>query len=214
MEEQPRDIIITPPPAEATASAGIPTVWLSDNFAQDWFADALHEARTGKDYNARRREIIFAVCFAESYIFEWVRRKVQIEELNDYFPASRRFPNDPRYHRPLKDKWKKLPKELYEAGKIPSDPNLDLLGLEELLGYRNGLVHAAASRPATDSQSEETKPFPTKEMLNRLEPGWALRIVVALVKALHQAVGDPLPEYAEEPWPKILQRLHVQQLAG
>lgn len=199
MEEQPRDIIITPPPAEAAASVGIPTVWRSDNFAQDWFADALHEARTGKDYNARRREIIFAACFAESYIFEWVRRKVQIGKLNDYFPASPRFPCDPRYRRPLKDKWKEIPKELYEAGKIPLDPNLDLSRLGTLLRYRHGLVHAAASRPATDSQPEKTKPFPTKEVLNGLKPGWALRIVVDLVKALHQAVGDPLPDYVEEP---------------
>lgn len=199
MGEQARNIIITPPLAEATASVGIPTVWLSDNFAQDWFADALLEARIGKDHNARRREIILAACFAESYIFEWVRRKVQIEELNDYFPPSPRFPDDPRYRRTLKDKWKELPKELYEAGKIPSNPNLDLSGLGTLLKYRHGLVHAAASRPATDSQPEETKPFPTKQMLNRLKPGWAVSIAVDLVKALHQAVGDPLPEYIEEP---------------
>ena len=199
MEDDSQRITITPVPAEATSSVGIPTVWISDNFAPDWFADALIEARIGKDDNARRREIIFAVCFAESYIFEWTRRKVQIEELNDYFPPNPRFDNDPRYRRKLKDKWRCIPKELYDAGKISADPNLNLSGLGTLLKYRHGLIHAAASRPATDFQPKETKPFPTKGDLNKLQPGWAVRIVVELVTALHKAVGDPLPEYLQNP---------------
>jgi hypothetical protein len=199
VEETTKDVIITPPPAVASASVDNPTVWISDNFAQDWFADALHEARTGKDYHAIRREIILATCFLESYIFEWTRLKVQIEELNDYFPSSRRFNNDTRYRRTLKAKWKDIPRELFEAGKLLADPSWHLSGLGTLLKYRHGLVHAAASRPATDSQPQDTKPFPTKNMLKKLKHGWAVRVVVDLVKDLHHAVGDSVPNYIEYP---------------
>jgi hypothetical protein len=52
------------------------TVWLTYSFAPDWFEDALHEAKTGIDHNAQRREIVFAVCCAESYLFEWVRDEI------------------------------------------------------------------------------------------------------------------------------------------
>ena len=41
------------------------TIWLSHNFAPEWFADALHEAKTVPSHNSRRREIIFAVCCAK-----------------------------------------------------------------------------------------------------------------------------------------------------
>jgi rubredoxin len=67
---------------------GIATVWLSYSFAPEWFADALHEARAGGDHHARRREILFSVCCAESYILEWVRDQVlnrQFDRLNKYF---------------------------------------------------------------------------------------------------------------------------------
>ena len=199
MEDEPRNVTITPLPAEISSSGGDPVVWISDSFARDWFTDALREARTGKDYNARRREIIFAICFAESYIFEWTRHKIQIEEINDYFPPSPRFDKDPRYRRTLKDKWGRIPREIFDAKKIPAHPNLKLAGLGTLLKYRNGLVHASASEPATDSQPPKTKPFPTKEMLKRLKPGWAVKIVVDLVKDLHREVGDSVPEYIEYP---------------
>jgi hypothetical protein len=175
------------------------TVWISDNFAEDWFLDALREAQTGTDHNAIRREIILAGCFLESYIFEWARRKLQIEEINDFFPPKPRLAGDPRYRRTLKDKWKQIPGELYAEGKIPSNPNLDLSGLGTLLKYRHGLVHAAGSRPATDSQPQETRPFPTKDMLKSLKPGWAVRIAVDLVTSLHNAIGDPLPDYVQRP---------------
>lgn len=89
MKENDRDITVHPKPLELKASVTGPTVWLSDNFAQDWFADALNEARTEQDHNSRRREIIFATCFAESYIFEWVRHVVEIEEVNNYFVPLR-----------------------------------------------------------------------------------------------------------------------------
>jgi hypothetical protein len=63
--------------AQLTSSAhGIAAVWLTASFAREWFNDAVHEARTGGDIQAKRREIVFAVSFAESYLFEWVRDQV------------------------------------------------------------------------------------------------------------------------------------------
>ncbi len=198
-EKEPEGIAVTPEAATARASVVNPTVWISDNFAEDWFKDALHEARTGTDHHAIRREIIFATCFAESYIFEWARRLLQIEEINDYFPPLRRFQDDPRYRRTLKDKWKYIPSELHQAGKISVDPDLDLSEFGILLKYRHGLIHAAASRPARDSEPEATKPFPTKGMLKELKPGWAVTIVAKLVIDLHQAIGTEVPGYIVVP---------------
>ena len=195
-QKKPPDITIPLEPLSMVASASGPTVWISDNFAQDWFSDALHEAQSGKDHNSIRREIIYAACFAESYIFEWARSVLQIEEINDYFPPTPRFSDDPRYRRDLKKKWKEIPSELYKAGKIKVDPKLNLSGLGTLLKYRHGLVHASASRPATGSQPDKkAKPFPTKEELKKLRPGWAVGIIIKLVKDLHQALGTPVPGY-------------------
>ena len=52
------------------------TAWRADSFARAWFEDALREANTGAGPNARRREIVFAVACAESYLLEWVRVNV------------------------------------------------------------------------------------------------------------------------------------------
>jgi len=185
--------------ATETDSAGSVTPWKSDNFAEDWFRDALHEARAGKDHNAQRREIIFAVCFLESYIFEWVRRTVGIGAIDSYFPPKERFEDDPRYRRDLKKKWKEVPKELFEDGKISVDPSVHLSGLGNLLKYRHGLIHAAASRPGTDEQPKETKPFPTKGGLKKLKAGWAVEIVLGLIREFHEKIGTEVPEYIENP---------------
>ena len=45
-------------------------------FAPDWLRDARSEAMLLEDIDSRRREIVFAVCFIESYLFEWVRDDV------------------------------------------------------------------------------------------------------------------------------------------
>jgi hypothetical protein len=85
-------------------------VWQTSSFAAEWFADALAEARLiGR--NARRREILFAVCAAESYLFEWVRDVVlgrAFDELSTYFPPGNR--------RGVRDKCKKIPKLLADKG--------------------------------------------------------------------------------------------------
>ena len=190
-EKGSKQNIIKPEAASAGGSTIDPTVWISENFAQKWFADALHEAQSGKDFDSTRREIVFAVCFIESYIFEWVRSIVQLEEINKYFP--------PKSNRKLKEKWKEIPGELYNNNKIKMNPKLDLSKLGLLIKYRNGLVHAKASRPTTDIQPEETKPCPTRNLLNKLGHGWAVDIAVDLVVQLHNALGSSIPNYIKKP---------------
>lgn len=194
-----KGITVTPKPLVAKATAFDPKIWLADSFSEDWYKDALHEVQTGKDHNSIRREIIFATCFAESYIFEWAMQNLKIEEINDYFPGEPRSQNDPRYRRNLQEKWKQIPIELYKAGKINVKPKLDLSGLGTLLEYRHGLVHASASRPASSSQTKKTKPFPTKDMLKKLETGWAVKIVAKLVINLHQSIDTSIPSYVVIP---------------
>lgn len=199
MSDKPKGIVITPGPATERDIALSVTAWQSDNYAEDWYRDALAEASSGGDHNALRREIIFASCFAESFIFEWARRKLQIEEINDYFPPKRRFKNDPKYRRKLLKKWKEVPRELQEAGKTKVQPNLDLSRLGQLLECRHGLVHASASRPATKAQPRKTRPFPRKKDLKTLTAGWAVSIVFDLVSELCNQLSEPKPEYLQKP---------------
>jgi putative transcriptional regulator len=148
-----RDQIVIPPPAIVGISAISPivTAWFAYSFAPEWFADALREAQTGQDHHARRREIVFAVCCAESYLLEWVRDEVlnrDFQGLNRYFVPGK--------WQSVVDKWKDIPKQLCDDGLIPAIPNLGKSYWEDwrkLVAYRNGLVHARASRPESDSQS-------------------------------------------------------------
>jgi hypothetical protein len=195
-----KNVVVSPAPAVASVTTYAPTVWLSANFSPQWFEDALREAMSETDVNSIRREIVFSSCFLESYMFEWARN-IDIGAINNYFPAKPRFKGDPRYRRTLKDKWKEVPKELFEDGKIQVSPQLDLSGLGTLVKYRNGLVHATASRPSTDVQTPEEKPVPANDELRSLKPGWALSISVTLVEALHINLGTTSPEYLKK-WGK------------
>ena len=100
-------------------SAASVKVWAYYNFSHEWFDDALNEAQNGRNHNARRREIIFAVCFAESYIFEWVRDEVirrDFDKINDYFK--------PGSNKGVFEKWKDIPKQLTSEKLICAAPNL------------------------------------------------------------------------------------------
>jgi hypothetical protein len=183
--------VIHPPSIASAWVVGTPTIWLSYSFAPEWFNDALTEARTGKDHHARRREIIFAVCCAESYLVEWIRDEVlkgDFNRLNQFFPPGK--------WRGVVEKWKEVPKELLEAGILWAVPNLgrsywqDWLALVDL---RNGLIHARASRPETNSQPDSERPVPSKGDLDKLTPGWAVKVVVTLVRELHAAVRPSTP---------------------
>ena len=63
-------------------------LWRSASWASRWFADASREAHIGPDVDARRREIVFAVCFVESYLFEWTRALVKPRAVFFIFPRK------------------------------------------------------------------------------------------------------------------------------
>jgi hypothetical protein len=172
--------------------------WAADSFAEDWFNDACKEAGVKSDANARRREIIFAVCCAEAYIVEWVRDEVlkcDFERLNEYFP--------PGEGTKVIEKWRDIPKKLVENQLITCSPNLSQgegqkiwNDFQNLVKYRNGLIHARASRPDTDSQSKEEQPIPRAHFLrNELEAGWATGVVCRLAKHLHDVTGTSVPKW-------------------
>jgi hypothetical protein len=191
------DITIRAEPAVVQASVGIPTVWQTYSWARAWFEDTLKEASVPADSeqkrHARRREILFAVCFAESYLFEWVRDEVlkrDFSRLSAYFPQGRK--------RGVFEKWKDIPEQLRDEGLIPKVPqrgDVHSGDWRKLIDYRDGLVHARASRPETKSQSSEERPAPTVAELDDTPPGWAVGVVREQVRRLHEAAGTSPPEW-------------------
>ncbi len=162
-----------------------PTVWISANFAESWYCDAQHESG-GSDEHAVRREILFSACYLETYIFEWVRN-ININLVNTYFPPGKT--------QRLKDKWKEIPRRLYEDGVVPRRPSLDLSELGTLIHYRNGLVHASASRPSTSDQPQDQRPVPAIDQLKKIPHGWAIGVATKLVRELHRELALEPPVY-------------------
>jgi hypothetical protein len=203
----------SPPPLEPRAEGNIPVaddsavlIWSASSFAHEWFNDALKEAREGRDRSSRRREIVFAVCFTESYLFEWARDEIpglRIDKLSQYFPQGDR--------RGIRARWKDVLKNLYKDKRIKEVPSFDPRInphwnlFVDLVDYRDGLVHASASRPEIDIDSQSTtpapppSPIPSPTDLDQLPAGWAVRVVVTVVRQLHQAVGTNPPAWLCEP---------------
>ena len=195
--KKPENQIINVQPGKLAVSSDSVTVWLTYSFAPEWYQDAINEAKTGKDHNARRREIVFAVNFAESYIVEWVRDDVLHRDFQRFRTC---FPANVKYS--AYNKWKEIPKLLRDNGLIPRVPDLNQSYREEfrkLVDYRDGLVHAAASRPETSSLPVTEKPVPPKSLLDQLEPGWAVKVVLELARQLHKAVGTTPPPWLIDP---------------
>jgi hypothetical protein len=196
---------IQPPSGELVVSAPIATVWLTYSFAKDWYTDAVAEATRPMDShdaqqqhrNAVRREIMFAVCAAESYLVEWVRDGAlhgDFVALNRYFP--------PGVQRGLTEKWKDVPRALVQAGLLAAVPQFDgRHGTEwrKLVDYRNGLVHARTARPDTGGLPPDEKPVPDFYVLNALARGWACHVVAERIEALHRACGTAPPAWLVRP---------------
>ncbi len=92
-------------------------------YAEAWFDDAVREAapQTAGDPHARRREIVFSVMCAESYLPEWVGTLLQrrfsgrhlYEALRDYFPTPAFGREQPLS---LPEKWLEIPERLSDEG--------------------------------------------------------------------------------------------------
>lgn len=180
---------------EIKAEAGILTPWHSATFAPLWYKDALSEANQNQaaDRDARRKEVIFAVACAESYLFEWVRDDVLIRDykaLEIYFPAGQ--------HSGVKERWKEVTRNLDKDNRIKNTHDFchstAWQEFNRLIDFRNGLLHGGASRPETAGL---TKGFPVPSMreLDLLKPGWAIYVVRNLIIELNTVADTPLPNW-------------------
>lgn len=192
--EQNRHITV---PDTALGIEGLaPIIWQSANLARPWYEDALREAKD-LDRGARRREILFAVAAAETYLFEWVRDDVlhhDYARLDDFFPPGSRTP--------IRDKWKDVPKELLAQKLIMGVPDLNSAtwpAFCKLVDFRSGLIHGSASRPFTSGLPVESMPVPTWQELQALACGWAVGVVFDLVTDLNDAAGIKSPAWLRQP---------------
>lgn len=188
---------ITPGSGELSLAGYAPTAWITSTFAPQWYADAIQEARVCVGRGARRREIVFAVCAAESYLVEWVRDSVlnrQFDALSGYFP--------PNEHVGIVDRWKRVVKQLAADGRISTPQTFSgkvWQDFVDLVDYRNGLLHGRSSRPATSGQPSKLKPVPSTDLLDQLSAGWAANVVQVLVNDLHRTVGTVAPSWLVQP---------------
>jgi len=114
--------------------------------------------------------------YYRSKVYEFVR-EVALNRNYEALPTY--FPHDDL--RGIRDRWKEVLKKLCQDGKIKAIPDFGQDPVWEefrkLVFYRNGLIHAKASRPATSTQKSEDKPLPSPEDLDRLPAGWAVKTV-------------------------------------
>jgi len=193
----PESPILTPRTGTLNIIGGEVRFWLHATFAPGWYSDAVREAAvSGAD--ARRREILFAVCFVESYLLEWVRDEALHR---DYKALDKYLPSDDRQG--ISERWKTVTKRLREDGLIPGHPDYGRASqwrdFIRLIRFRDGLVHGRTGRPQTTDTPDEALPSPTADDLTTMPSGWPTRTVVSLVRALHFCVGSSPPAWLVDP---------------
>jgi hypothetical protein len=166
-------------------------IWAAAVLAPAWYEDALREAAI-RDWGARRREIILSVCFAETYLYEFVRDTFiqQPNEIYEFFPIDDR--------RGVYDRWRDVSNKLLEDKKLVRRPDYGAPhGTQwcRLLDFRDGLVHANASRPESGDYDLPLPPEPRIQDLRELPKGWAIDTAVERVVRLHQASKQPIPSW-------------------
>lgn len=189
------------------------TVWLSQTSAPQWLNDARTEAEQGEKLQSDldeehskttqqelvrslHREIVFAVCFAEAFLLEYLRDYIFIhrpgkghrEALVQFVEREKDARGIPRWERSgIRKRWKWAVKTLQEEGKLEDQPAFEGQAWqafqEELAPFRNGIVHASISRPTRASEEDAAEPSPG-DLLD-LGPGWATSIVTELAHNLH-----------------------------
>jgi hypothetical protein len=197
MNEKHRDTLLQVDTASHDHKADSVELWEMASFAKEWFDDAKRESHTGQDTGARRREVLFSVCCVESYLLEWVRDEVlshDLKTLVKYFPPGQK--------RGISEKWKEIPKQLRKDGLIAAVPDYGtktFMDFTDLVKIRDGVVHARCSRPKSPNQANDERPFPTLADLRAKGPGWAVRIVVALIEDLHETLKTSKPLWLRYP---------------
>lgn len=169
--------------------------WTAETYAPKWFKDALQEA-SRNEIDSRRREIVFALATAESYLLEWVRDdllKRDFDRLSNFFP--------PRERSGVMDRFAKVLSDLHAAGLIHQEPSFMAPVWDRfrtLIDYRNGLLHANASRPhlrRKRSTSQPVQPLPSSNQLKNYRPGCAVGVVMEVICELHSLSRTPVPSW-------------------
>jgi hypothetical protein len=203
----PSDQLSTISSDTSILSDQLSTNLIKSTFAPEWFDDARNEATKAISdpiaaSAARRREILFAVCTLESYLFEWTRDILLLKypdeaewraKLNEYFPRTS--------NNPITDNWKNVPKKLCRLGLIKATPALSgqtwQMFREKVYKYRNALIHAAVSWPKLEVTSLPPAPDYWKAELGALPAGWAIEIVATLIRELNNKAGTATPDWLD-----------------
>jgi hypothetical protein len=193
-----RSQVVEPEEVQAGEPSGEPVLWVTATLAADWYRDAVSEYASPPsggltDVRRFRREIVASVNCAECYLFEWVRDEAlnrNFKLLSKYFPI--------RSRRGVRENWDAIPKLLHADGRIPDLP--DFGGKHdsewnELIDYRDGFIHATASRTKPVTQPADRTPTPDLSLLASLPSGWAVRIVTVHIWRLHKAIGTSPPDW-------------------
>lgn len=191
--EKREPITLKPQSVTSRSVVSLAGFWVLANFAQAWLKDAIKEALVKKNRDSLRREIVFSVCFVESYLVEWLRDgvfKKNIEIILQYPPINQR--------KGISKKLKMVLKDLHSKKLIPNKPDFNQTYWEEwieLVDFRNGLVHALSSLPDSGSVKNRKKPIASPSELSKLSPGWAAKTAINLVKKLHEFAGTSAPDW-------------------
>lgn len=181
--------------AESYSEVSTPILSTATNYAGDWYADARGEVSDSANKNNKRREIVFSVFFLESYLYEWVRSQ-RPDFLTSFFDNNAKTLDGKHSLRGLKYKWQYIPSAIARELKLATDFELDLHELESLIKFRDGFVHAKASRIYNDNTEEKNLPVPSQEELeNTIQSGWAVTTAKNLVISLHQKIDSDPPGY-------------------
>lgn len=196
-QKKPEPNIIQMDAAQTGTSTFLAYILVEANLAKEWLADTLKEAdrETADTIGSIRREIVFAVSFAESYIFEWARDVAGSTQVLQYFNHNEPFET-------VKQRWQRVPVRLHQAEliKTESKPTINWGTMGEVTQYRNGLVHGVASIPSglKSEKPEPPKPTPTLADLSRRGQGWALSAVLNVAGQLHRQTDTPPPQYLKD----------------
>jgi hypothetical protein len=137
-------------------------------------------------------------------LYEWtlhVALNGRFEEMDDYFVKLNENTGK-LVLRSVTELWKDVTKRLHDEGLLPGAiDSSDYHGSDwhRLIEFRNGLVHANASRPDVAGKPEFKRPEPSLEDLTATSPGWATRVVAERIKRLHKAAGTDPPPWLVEP---------------
>lgn len=206
LDKDPRNQELSPkdiPRVEISIGPASLTQW--GNLAERWMRDAHAEARSApandsEKRNALRREVVFAVCAAESYLFEWVRDREGHYAYGFTQKVKKALTERGKLReKGVIDRWKLVVTEVLDGGK-PSKPsrfdrNSTWNDFVELVKHRDFLVHGGAALPRPPERSELTAKYTPRTDPFQQSPGYAVDRVVALIRQVHSWAGTAPPKW-------------------